>query len=338
MEDRTTKCLEIGDDSGVGAARRATRSLAHAAGFDPTSAEEIVLAASELATNLLKHARGGTLTLTLVSADAQTGIILDARDQGPGITDVNQALADGFSTAGGLGLGLGAVNRLMDECEISSIPKSGTRVLCRKWLRKPPAYAGKCPLDAGAASRPRYMEDHNGDAFVIKPWAACLLVGVIDGLGHGPLAQKAALAARDYVERHFDLPMSQIFLGVDRACRGTRGCVMALARIDWERESIVCASVGNIEHRVFPPSRTNHFEVRRGIIGLNAPKPIVKESPWPNGNLLALYSDGIRHHWTWDDFPGLPVNPASEVAQTLLRRLGKDDDDATIVVVRSTQT
>lgn len=333
-----SEIVPVRHDSDVGAARRATRRFSEAAGLEREAVEEIVLAVSELASNLVKHGKGGTVTLSRVTANERMGVMLEVCDQAPGIPDINQALADGFSTVGSLGTGLGAVNRLMDEFDIVSTLGHGTRIVCRKWVREHPRSMGPCPMDVGAASRPRFLEAANGDAFVIKKWDSSLLTGVIDGLGHGPHAHGAARAARDYIERHFDLPFEQMFRGVDRACRGTRGVVMALARFDWDRACVTSASVGNIEARVFPASRTNYFEVRRGIIGSNAPKPIVKEHPWPVQNILVLHSDGLRSHWSLDEFPALLDQPAAEIAQGLLRALGKDDDDATAVVVRRTLT
>lgn len=330
--------VQVRHDGGVGAARRAARCFSEKAGLEAMAVEEIVLAASELASNLVKHGKGGTLTLSKVTANGRAGVMLEVCDQGPGIPDINQALADGYSTVGSLGTGLGAVNRLMDELDITSAPGCGAQIVCRKWARERPRSTGLCPLEVGAASRPRYLEAANGDSFAIKQWDSSVLVGVIDGLGHGLHAQGAAQAARDYVERHFDLPLDQLFRGVDRACRGTRGVVMALARFDWDRACITTASVGNIEWRVFPASRTNYFEIRRGIIGSNAPNPIVKEHPWHAQNILVLHTDGLRTHWSSDEFPALLDKPAAEIAQGLLRALAKDDDDATALVVRRALT
>ncbi len=147
---------------------------------------------TELATNLIKHARGGTLTLTPLSGGGRVGLEIESLDDGPGIADVEQALADRFSTAGSRGTGLGAVNRLMDELDIASRPGDGTRIVCRKWLRDHRASLRPCPLASGVATRPRQLGPVNGDAFVVKQWAESLLVGVIDGLGHGPAANRAA--------------------------------------------------------------------------------------------------------------------------------------------------
>ncbi len=175
----------------------------------------------------------------------------------------------------------------------------------------------------------------NGDAFVIKQWAESALVGIIDGLGHGQFAHRAAQAARQYVEGHFDRPLDQIFRGVGRACRATRGVVMALARFDWGRERLSFASVGNIEVRIFPSAEPFRFTIRRGVLGLNAPNAVVTEHPWPPDHMLVLHSDGLRTHWSWKDVARLAEQPAPVLAQALLRLLAKEDDDATVIVVRN---
>ncbi|MEI6149442.1 MAG: SpoIIE family protein phosphatase, partial [bacterium] len=286
-------------------------------------------------TNLIKHAHGGTLTLTPLAADGRVGLEIESRDSGPGIADVELALADRFSTAGTRGTGLGAVNRLMDELDITSERGLGTRIACRKWVRQHPSSIRSCPLAFGVATRPRQPGADNGDAFVVKQWAESALVGVIDGLGHGPFAHGAAQAARQYVESHFDLPFEQIFRGTGRACRATRGVVMVLARFDWGQGRLTFASVGNIEARVFPSSERFPFSIRRGVIGLNAPEAVVTEHPWPPGHVLVLHSDGLRTHWSWKDFPGVAEQPAQSLAQEFLRLLAKEEDDATVIVVRS---
>jgi serine/threonine-protein kinase RsbT len=116
--------------------RRMTRMLAAHAGFDRHQAEAIVLAISELATNLLRYAPGGELRVAIVSTESGMGLAIQCQDAGPGIADVALALQDGFSTSGGLGSGLPAVRRLMDEFEISTSP-SGTHIEAHKWVSSP---------------------------------------------------------------------------------------------------------------------------------------------------------------------------------------------------------
>jgi anti-sigma regulatory factor (Ser/Thr protein kinase) len=331
----TPQSIDVRHASDIGAARRAAKTLAESIGFAPAVGEEIALVMTELATNLIKHARDGKLVLTPLAADGRAGLEIESRDSGPGIADVEQALGDRFSTAGTRGTGLGAVNRLMDELDIASKPGQGTRIVSRKWVRRPAVSLRPCPLAFGVATRPRQPGADNGDAFVIKQWAESALVGVIDGLGHGQFAHRAAQAARQYVETHFDLPLDQIFRGVGRACRATRGVVMALARFDWGQDRLAFAAVGNVEVRVFPHSEPFRFTIRRGVIGLNAPNAVVTEHPWAPDHLLLLHSDGLRTHWSWKDFPGVADQPAPALAQEFLRVLAKEEDDATAVVVRS---
>jgi anti-sigma regulatory factor (Ser/Thr protein kinase) len=307
--------------------------MAESAGFDPAAVEEIALAVTELATNLLHHARGGTLTLTPLADAGRAGVEVLSQDHGPGIPDIERALANGFSTVGSRGVGLGAVNRLMDEFDLSSRPGVGTRVLCRKWRRDYPVSPEPCPLAFGVATRPRTFGQVNGDAFVIKQWDRSALVGIIDGLGHGQYAHRAAQTARQYVESHFDQPLDQVFRGTGRAARATRGVVMALARFDWGVGRVVFASVGNIEARVFPSSAALKFPVRRGVIGLNAPAALVVERTWPPGNTMVLHSDGLRSHWGPDELPDLTGQPPSAAAEQLLRALARELDDATVIVV-----
>src|SRR5713101_7264621 len=127
--------IPISDVGDLSTARLAARSISTAIGFDERAVEEIALVVTELATNLVKHAQDGVLRLRRTEESGRTGIQIDSEDQGPGIRNVEQAIGDGFSTAGSLGCGLGAVNRLMDEFDITSRPGAGTSIVCKRWLR-----------------------------------------------------------------------------------------------------------------------------------------------------------------------------------------------------------
>jgi len=103
------------------------------AGFSTGDATLIATAISELARNIVSYARRGEITLKIVNASVRQGILIVASDNGPGIPDIRQAMRDGFSTSGSLGLGLPGVRRLMDEFEITSQPGKGTMVAVKKW-------------------------------------------------------------------------------------------------------------------------------------------------------------------------------------------------------------
>jgi serine/threonine-protein kinase RsbT len=96
---------------------------------------KFITAASELARNMLRYADGGEVHLSLLSKGSSRGLCLNFIDRGPGITDIAQALMDGFTTGGGLGLGLGGAKRLVDEFDIQSEPGKGTKVSIVKWKK-----------------------------------------------------------------------------------------------------------------------------------------------------------------------------------------------------------
>lgn len=329
-----TQSFQVFHSAEVSGVRRAAKQMAAQAGLDTLGCEEVALVVCELANNLLKHAGGGRLVMSTVAQAARSGLQIESIDSGPGIADHAKALTDGYSTAGSLGDGLGAVNRLMDEFAI--LPKNGrgAHILCRKWAKANSTGLLPCPYEIGVASRPKPGFDVNGDDFVVKHWQGYTLVGVIDGLGHGEPAHVAAQAARNFVLSHYDQGLEVLFRGVGFACSSTRGCVMALARFDWDSRHLSFASVGNIEARVIGSPAPVNFIYRRGIVGLNAPSPVESQREWSLGEILVLYSDGIANNWRWQDFAGIQQKTAAQIAHTLLNTLVSGQDDATVLVAK----
>ncbi len=125
--------VEINSDQDIVVARQKGRVLAGELGFSAGDATLIATAISELARNIVSYARTGEIKLQGIHGSSRVGILVIASDDGPGIIDIRQALRDGFSTSGSLGLGLPGVRRLMDEFEISSQPGKGTLVAVKKW-------------------------------------------------------------------------------------------------------------------------------------------------------------------------------------------------------------
>jgi serine/threonine-protein kinase RsbT len=125
--------VAINSDQDIVSARQKGRLMATELGFSSGDATLIATAISELARNIVSYAGKGQITLKMVNGLNRQGISVIATDDGPGISDVRQALRDGFSTSGSLGLGLPGVRRLMDEFEINSQPGRGTMVAVKKW-------------------------------------------------------------------------------------------------------------------------------------------------------------------------------------------------------------
>lgn len=129
------KMVPILSETDIVVARQSGRTLAAEAGFAGSDLTVIATAISEVARNILAYARTGEILLQQIQRDKQIGLLIVARDKGPGIPDVALALQDGYSTGNGLGLGLPGARRLMDEFEIVSEVARGTTVTMRKWKR-----------------------------------------------------------------------------------------------------------------------------------------------------------------------------------------------------------
>lgn len=125
--------VAINSDQDIVLARQRGRALAADIGFSGVDCTFIATAISELARNIVTYAGKGEISLKAIQNSASRGIVIVASDEGPGIHDIRQALRDGFSTSGSLGLGLPGIRRLMDEFTIASQPGRGTRVEVKKW-------------------------------------------------------------------------------------------------------------------------------------------------------------------------------------------------------------
>ncbi|TDR73887.1 anti-sigma regulatory factor [Paludibacterium purpuratum] len=128
--------IAIQHDVDVVTARQRGREIAARIGFSGSDLTLIATAVSEIARNIVVYAQVGELLFSAVEEAGRQGIVIVARDQGPGIADVSLAMQDGYSTGKSLGLGLPGARRMMDDFEIDSTPGVGTIVTMRKWVRQ----------------------------------------------------------------------------------------------------------------------------------------------------------------------------------------------------------
>jgi len=134
-ERESSKCVPVASDDDLVAARREGRLLAEQLGFSTSEATLVATAISELARNIVSYARRGEIQVSLVHNGNKRGINIVARDEGPGILDINLAMREGYSTSGGFGIGLPGVRRIMDEFDIASGVGRGTTITITKWKR-----------------------------------------------------------------------------------------------------------------------------------------------------------------------------------------------------------
>lgn len=128
-------CVRIESEVDIVTARQQGREMAAGLGFSRSEEVLIATAISEVARNILLYAKVGEIIIEIAAAEGRRGLLIVARDEGPGIADVRKAMQDGYSTSRGLGLGLPGSRRLMDEFDIDSQVGKGTTITMKKWVR-----------------------------------------------------------------------------------------------------------------------------------------------------------------------------------------------------------
>lgn len=326
---KLTHLLRVEEESGVGEARRLSAALAHSLGFDDARAGEAAIVATELATNLVKHANGGELIFRTLGAEGVAGLEVLSLDKGPGIRNIGECFRNGHSTSGSPGTGLGAIRRLSTDFDLFSAPGRGVALLSRLWCHRPPP----SPVEMGVICLPVTGETACGDAWAARVLADRGLFMVADGLGHGSFAAEASGEAVKVFEAHAAEGPADLLEKADVALRGTRGAAVAFAELLWGRGVVRFAGVGNICGRILAGGSARHLVSQNGTAGLEALRIREYTYPWPPDGVLILHSDGIAIHWNLDEYPGLPGKHPALLAGVLYRDYNRSRDDSTVVVI-----
>lgn len=324
--------FHVGELSEIAAARRGAAGMARRLKFDETRAGRLAIVVTEAATNIVKHAREGVILLRPIQADGHCGVEVIALDSGPGMANVDALMADGTSTAGTYGVGLGAIQRQSDTFDIYSAPGKGTALVMIVWCADGPV--PNTGWEVGAVCVPIPGEEECGDNWGVSFGRGAISVVVADGLGHGPEAAKASTAAID-VSLAFDKGSPRARMeDAHGALRGTRGAAAAIADIDAYDGKLRFAGIGNIAGSIINSGPRRHLLSHNGIVGSNLRKVQEFEQPWDGSSLLILHSDGINTRWDLDTYPGLAFHHVALVAAVLYRDFCRGRDDATVVVIR----
>ncbi len=329
------RSIEVRDQSQVAEARRVAVATAHAHGFDEGDAGRVAIVASELATNLLKHGGGGELLVGSHDDTTGSGVELLALDRGPGMADVAASSRDGHSTAGSAGNGLGAIRRGSHFSDIYSRPGAGTAVLARLEAGAPTHDAGSRMADYGAVSVAMRGEDACGDAWCRHALPDRLVLMVADGLGHGPFAAEASLAAVRSFHQTLGATPTEALTSMHAALRPTRGAAIAIARVDYAECEVLFAGVGNIAGTIVNADGGVQRTVsNNGTVGHVAKRIRDFTYRLQGQPLVVLASDGLGTGWRLDDYPGLALRHPSLIAGILYRDHNRGRDDVTVLVAR----
>jgi anti-sigma regulatory factor (Ser/Thr protein kinase) len=329
----------------------------------PTNERGVVgTVVSELAMNILKYAGEGEILLESLEANGRYGVTIKASDQGPGIKDLEQALADGYSTSGTLGLGLPAVKRMSDSLTITAPIGGGTLVSVVRWCRYPvvsvktsrapanPRAESRIPageprlktpltLDIRTQHRPYPGQTVCGDQTLALELTGLTLLVQLDGTGHGTLAHKAATALVACIQGHMqeaEQSTPEILLpSLLDACQATAssgiGAAIGLTLIDLQQHRLNYMGIGNTRIMVFKPGGWEGIS-KEGMLGHRYRKPMLSSTSLQAGDSVVKFSDGIsssgvRALRKRSDRP----TTATAIAEQLMT-LAKDSDDASCLV------
>lgn len=329
--------VSMTDGSRISEARNAAIRTARSAGFNETDCSNVAIVATELASNLTKHAVRGELLTGAVEWDGMPAVEIFALDEGPGIANLSDCMRDGFSTSGSPGTGLGAVNRLSSSLDVYTQAGKGTAFLARIRPSGTRRLESKEQMRAGAVWLAKPGEEVCGDGCAVHHQTNRCLYVVVDGLGHGPDAAGVAREALDVFKKRTTLNPAAIVELMHRALRSSRGGAVAVAEIDFTEYLVRFSGVGNISGVIVGPDGAQHLVSNNGIVG-HAVRHIREYSyPWMKESVLIMHSDGLGSRWNLSAYAGLQGRTPGIIAGVLYRDFARRRDDTTVLVSRAAE-
>ena len=322
--------IEVSDTSHVAEARRQVSGVARRTGLPQARIDQVAIVVTELATNLLKHAGGGHVHVRQGHDTSAPGLELLALDRGAGMADPVRCMQDGYSTAGSLGNGLGAVARLTDNIQIYTRSGQGCAILCHFIV--PHAQGTQPGLGAVLAHYPG--EQVCGDNWSWSDGKSGRTIMLVDGSGHGFEAARAAEVAVRSFEKNAEAGCEDLIEGIHRALAPTRGAAVAVARIEKAAPVVTFAGLGNVAAVLLSAGQQRHMVSLNGTAGYIAPRIRQFRYEFTGKPLVIMHSDGLTSRWNLHDYPGLLVQHPSLIAGVLLRDHRRGRDDASVVVMR----
>ena len=327
--------FDLLDVSSVAVVRRAGAALARELKFSELRSGQLALVITEAATNILKHAGEGQILLRILGEGENAGIEVIALDKGPGIENMDWHSEDGNSTAGTYGIGLGALRRQSQRCEIYSASGKGTVLWLIVWADDESPVVSHWEI--GAICTPIKGEEVSGDNWAVCVHEDTLTLIVADGLGHGPDAAIAANAAVKLCAETADQSPGIIMQRAHSALYATRGAAVAISQIHRDSEKLSFAGVGNIAVCIQREQSNRHLISHNGIVGSNVRKIQEFSEDWSGDALLIAHSDGVSTRWDISNYPGLEMCHPTLIAAVIYRDFSRGRDDATVVVVRESR-
>ena len=330
--DSRTSVFLIEDSTQIGEARRFANSMCLRMGFEETRKGRVGIVINELATNILKYSSRGSICLRSVCHETYFSLEILAIDRGPGIQDTDHALVDGVTTGSSPGTGLGAVRRLSDIFDIYSNIERGSVVLSLIHSKNDPKE--KSNFIFSAIAIPFKNETVSGDDYCVRESSERLDVLMVDGLGHGPLAHRAASEAIAEFQNSANEHIEETLAAIHHRLRATRGAAVFMLQFRHGSDEIAYVSAGNIRAIIQSSDSIKTLVSQNGTAGIRLANVKLYHHVWDGRGLLILHTDGLNTRWDPSKYPGILNHHPAVVAAVIYRDHDRGSDDSTILVLK----
>jgi len=314
--------------------RKGIHKQALAAGFDEKKIAHLDLVVAEITTNLAKHTAGGEVLCGVVGSGTQQYIEVISIDEGPGFNDLPAMLADGVSTVNTLGHGLGSIKRMSDFFCIYSQKGWGTILVSR--IYREGYKAVHLPVTVTSLVVPKPTETVSGDGCIYKSSERYFKLLLMDGLGHGPEANKAVLEgfnAFKLCPYHDPVDIVRFMHGPLKKTRGGVGTIVVLDLLTRKFEVV---GVGNISTKLMANVDGKNILSYNGIIGHNIPNTMSSHGADAKDlRYIILCSDGIKSRWDISKFPMIQRYDPVVMAAAIYKDFARKTDDMSVVIIKT---
>jgi len=285
--------IPIAYDSDVMIATVRSMKEAQAMGMTDSDATLCATAVSELATNIIRYAGKGKITL---KCDPEV-LYITARDAGNGIEDINLAMQEGHSGGSGLGMGLSGVSRMMDSFHIESKLGKGTTVEISKFCKTMPVALPHHDtwFDVGTYTEPHPHSTVNGDGVLTRNIPPFNYVALWDVSGHGQNAHVVSQEVERFLQQHLNKQPHKLIQELHHHFKGSRGLVAVIARLKADSGWLDYAGVGNVSllHVSAHKKHPHRLGLQSGVIGYQIRTPISQRLHMKPNDCIIMHSDGI---------------------------------------------
>lgn len=310
----------------VAEARRRASEAGRKQNLDAESLGRLEIVTTELATNMLAHAKGGEIVIT---TPREQSIEVIAIDTGPGISDLALSFQDGFSSGRTPGLGLGAIRRQSQRVSVFAPPGKGMVISA---LVQPASVASLPGI--AVICVPVRGESVSGDTWAHAGDSGRELFMIADGLGHGEQAAEASQMAERIFQSALGESPDEIVRRMHNGMKATRGAAVMIVSLDREKRVARWCGVGNISSSLHRPGACRGMVSENGIVGHQTPRFRVQEAPWSPVDVLIMHSDGLSSRWQMENYDGLLPLSSATIAGVLYRDQSRASDDRTILVAK----